>query len=64
MLYSYLIIKYEDDGRYIVKWVDYLGVQVHFSVLLAWSLMMICEYFFRTLSGLLGPDDKNSKVLG
>lgn len=64
MLRSYLVIKYEDDGRYIVSWSEYLGVHIHFSVLLAWSLMMICEYFFRTLDQVEDKHEKDSTLLG
>ena len=64
MLYSYLIIKYQDDGRYVVGIWDYLGVHIHFSVLLAWSLMMICEYFFRTIGTVEDVTSKDKILLG
>jgi hypothetical protein len=64
MLYTYLRIKYQDDGRYIVTWTDYLGVHIHFAVLLAWSLMMTCEYFFKTVAQIENSHSKDTKLLG
>ena len=37
----YTRIRYLDDGRYQVSWLEYLGIQGNFSVILPWTLIQL-----------------------
>ena len=65
--YLYYEIKYEDDGRYIVTWIDYFGIHAHFSIFCAWILVELCHNAILTADNienehhlsLLGWDSSN-----
>ncbi|OMJ67903.1 hypothetical protein SteCoe_34811 [Stentor coeruleus] len=63
-LIIYYRVKYKDDGRYKVGIIELLGVQVHFSALLACLLVEICESVFRTCSRYHDADKMDSKLFG
>lgn len=61
-LIIYYRVKYKDDGRYKVGIIELLGVQVHFSALLACLLVEICENVFKTCSKYHDADKMDSKL--
>jgi membrane protein YdbS with pleckstrin-like domain len=62
VLIIYSKVKYKDDGRYKVGILEFLGVQVHFSVLLACLLVEACEALFLTLGVYFDTDNKDSTI--
>lgn len=64
ILLIYYRVKYKDDGRYKVGFIEFLGVQVHFSAILGCIIIELCEVLFRSLGIYEDTDKKDSKLLG
>ncbi|CAG9334797.1 unnamed protein product [Blepharisma stoltei] len=62
--YIYSRVKYEDDGRYVVTWLEYLGIQVQFSVIVAWMLVELSISTMLTISSIDGQSTKDYKFVG
>ncbi|CAG9311998.1 unnamed protein product [Blepharisma stoltei] len=45
----YSNIKYEEDGRYMVTWLEYIGIHLQFSVLVALVLVELCRCIIITI---------------
>ena len=58
----YYKVKYKDDGRYKVSFLEFLGVQVHFSALLSCLMVEMIECVFRSLGLWEDTDQKDSKL--
>ena len=62
VLVIYYKVKYKDDGRYKVSFLEFLGVQVHFSALLCCLIVEMIECVFRSLGLYEDTDQKDSKL--
>ena len=62
VLAIYYKVKYKDDGRYKVNFLEFLGVQVHFSALLSCLIVEVIECVFRSLGIYEDTDRKDSKL--
>ena len=64
VLIIYSKVKYKDDGRYKVGKIEFIGVQIHFSALLACLLVELCEGVFKMLGHYFDPDHNDQKLIG
>jgi hypothetical protein len=64
ILLIYYNVKYKDDGRYKVGFIEFFGVQVHFSAILGCLLVELCEILFKSLGIYEDTNRKDSKLLG
>jgi hypothetical protein len=62
VLLIYYKVKYKDDGRYKVGYLEFLGVQVHFSGLLACLMVEMIECLFLSFGFYEDTDKKDSKL--
>mmetsp|Transcript_14655 Transcript_14655/g.21358 ORF Transcript_14655/g.21358 Transcript_14655/m.21358 type:complete len:338 (+) Transcript_14655:530-1543(+) len=63
VFYIYSRVKYKDDGRYYVGWLEYVGAHVQFSMLAAWNLVEFCSCVI-VLIVELSKHHQDSKFLG
>ncbi|CAG9327069.1 unnamed protein product [Blepharisma stoltei] len=49
VFYIYWKVKYEEDGRYRVSWIEYIGIHLQFSVLVSFVLVELCRSVLMTI---------------
>lgn len=64
VFFIYSRVKYEDDGRYYVSWLEYFGIHVQFSILTAWILVESCGYTILLIVIASGESNKDANFLG
>lgn len=64
VLVIYAKVKYQDDGRYKVGIAEFIGVQIHFSALVAMLLVEACEGLFKTLGFYMDSNSNDQLLFG